>query len=60
MYILFFWENIHVLRRGDITAVNEMIFEKLCFCPLTLSVLRPSRFLVTFIDDDDLSVIPTK
>ena len=31
-----FWESIQVLRRGDIKLVFEMIFERLCFCPLTL------------------------
>ena len=41
MYILFFWENIQVLRRGDRNAVYEMIFKnfvfsysRFCFPPL--------------------------
>ena len=40
MYILFFWESIQVLRRGDRNVVYEMIFKnfvfshsRFCFAP---------------------------
>ena len=39
-----FWESIQVLRRGDIIVVYEMIFKKLCFCPLTLLFCAPQGF----------------
>ena len=39
-----FWESIQVLRRGDIIAVYEMIFKKLCFCLLTLLFCAPPGF----------------
>ena len=41
---IIFWESIRVLQRGVSTFDIEMVLKKICFCPLTFSVLRPSRF----------------